>query len=54
MARAIGVYLSRQPHGNDIVDAHVALLARQHGFAVVTSDADDLLALDPGLAVVSI
>ncbi len=31
--------------------AHVALLARQRGWPVLTSDPDDLLAIDPTLKV---
>jgi predicted nucleic acid-binding protein len=36
----------------DVIDASVALLARRHGAAVVTSDPDDLRRLDGGLALV--
>ena len=35
----------------DPIDAHVVLLARERGWPVLTSDADDLLAIDPGLRV---
>lgn len=35
----------------DPIDAHVALLARQRGWPVLTSDPDDLLAIDPTLRV---
>lgn len=38
----------------DVVDAHVVVCARREGQHVVTSDADDLLALDPALRVVPI
>jgi hypothetical protein len=34
---------------SDPIDAHVALLARQRGWPVLTSDPDDLLAIDPTL-----
>jgi predicted nucleic acid-binding protein len=37
---------------SDVVDAHVVVCARRAGHPVVTSDADDLHALDPGLPVV--
>jgi predicted nucleic acid-binding protein len=37
---------------SDVVDAHVVVCARRAGHPVVTSDADDLHALDPGLQVV--
>lgn len=36
----------------DVVDASVVLLARRVRAIVVTSDADDLLAIDPGLDIV--
>lgn len=36
----------------DVIDASVALLARRHRAAVVTSDPDDLRRLDPGLPLV--
>lgn len=36
----------------DVVDASVALLARRHRAAVVTSDPDDLRKLDPELPLV--
>ncbi|MBI3200041.1 MAG: PIN domain-containing protein [Myxococcales bacterium] len=39
---------------SDVVDASVALCARARGHRVVTADADDLRALDPGLAVIEI
>jgi predicted nucleic acid-binding protein len=35
--------------GTDVVDAHVALLAREREWPVVTSDPDDLHRLDPTL-----
>jgi hypothetical protein len=35
----------------DIVDAHVVLLARERGWSVISSDAGDLLAIDPKLEV---
>jgi hypothetical protein len=34
---------------SDPIDAHVVLLARQRGWPVLTSDPDDLLAIDPTL-----
>lgn len=39
---------------SDIVDAHVAICARRAGQAVVTSDADDLRRIDPGLRLVAV
>jgi hypothetical protein len=38
----------------DPIDAHVVLLARERGWAVLTSDAGDLRAIDPGVSVESI
>ena len=38
----------------DIVDASVALCARERGGGVITSDPDDLLRLDPSLRVIRI
>jgi hypothetical protein len=35
----------------DPVDAHVVLLARQRGWRVLSSDPDDLLAIDPTLEI---
>jgi predicted nucleic acid-binding protein len=37
----------------DVIDASVALLARRHHAAVVTSDPDDLRRLDPELQLVT-
>ena len=35
----------------DAVDGHLVLLARQHGWPVLSADADDLLTIDPTLVV---
>lgn len=43
-ARQVGVLL-RERSGADVVDAHVAVLARRHDATVVTSDPGDLLRL---------
>ena len=45
-ARAVGALL-RASGTRDIADAQVVLVARQHKAAIVTSDPDDLRALDP-------
>lgn len=50
-ATAVGLLLA-QTGTSDIADAHVALCARRTGQAVVTSDADDLRRIAPGLRVV--
>lgn len=39
---------------SDPVDAHVVICARRAGQAVVTSDPDDLFALDPSLTLVTV
>lgn len=39
---------------SDVIDSHVALLARRVRGTVVTSDPDDLAALDPALRVVKV
>jgi len=39
---------------SDVVDVHVAVHARQHGHIVVTSDPDDIRAVDPSLTVIEV
>lgn len=51
LAFQLGVLLARTG-SSDVVDAHVALLARRLRAVVVTSDPDDIAALDPGLDLV--
>ena len=53
MARAVGVLCGRAGHA-DIVDVHVALHAREHGHAVVTSDPNDIALVDPSLTVITV
>lgn len=48
VARTLGRILG-QTGSRDVVDAHVAFLARERGWPVLTSDPDDLLAIDPTL-----
>ncbi|MDR1394022.1 MAG: hypothetical protein LBJ62_08675 [Bifidobacteriaceae bacterium] len=50
-ARAVGLLCGRSGQA-DVVDARVALHAREHGHTVVTSDPDDLRLIDPGLRLV--
>lgn len=38
----------------DPIDAHIVLLARQRAWPIITSDAEDLLGIDPTLTVQSI
>ncbi len=47
----LGLLLARSGT-SDIVDAHVALLGRQLGATVLTSDPDDLAAVDSALRLV--
>lgn len=50
IARIIGRVLG-ESGTDDPVDAHVVLLARERGWSVLTSDPNDLLAIDPTLRV---
>jgi hypothetical protein len=50
IARLIGRILGTRGR-SDPVDGHVALLARERGWPILSSDPDDLLAIDPSLAV---
>jgi hypothetical protein len=46
LGRMLGLTRTRDP-----VDAHVVLLARERGWAVLSSDPEDLHTIDPGLTV---
>jgi hypothetical protein len=50
VARTLGLMLGLSGVA-DPVDAHVVFLARERGWPVLTSDADDLLAIDPTLRI---
>jgi predicted nucleic acid-binding protein len=50
-ATQVGVLLATS-RTSDIVDAHVVICARRHGEAIVTSDPDDLLQLDPKVRLI--
>ena len=50
VARVVGRVLGRRGT-RDPIDAHVALLAHERDWTVITSDPDDLLAIDPTLTV---
>lgn len=50
-ARAIGLLCGRTGH-SDVVDVHVALHAREHRHAVVTSDPEDMHAIDSRLRLI--
>jgi hypothetical protein len=53
VARVLGRMLAHCG-ATDAIDAHIAFLARERTWPVLTSDARDLLAIDPTLAVESI
>jgi hypothetical protein len=50
MARLIGRILGATGC-SDPVDGHIALLARERGWPILSSDPDDLRAIDPSLAI---
>ena len=50
VARVLGQMLGAT-HTTDPVDAHVVFLARERGWAILTSDPSDLRALDPNVRV---
>jgi hypothetical protein len=50
-ATSVGLLLAASST-NDIVDAHVVVCARRAGGRIVTSDPDDLRALDPGAELI--
>jgi PIN domain-containing protein len=50
VARLLGRMLGAARR-SDAVDAHVVMLARERRWPVITSDPDDLLAIDPALTV---
>jgi transposase len=51
VARSVGLMCARSGH-NDVIDVHVALCARERSHAIVTSDPDDMLRIDPALPVI--
>jgi predicted nucleic acid-binding protein len=52
-ARVVGELCADSGH-RDVVDAYVALCARERGHAVVTSDPDDLARIDPSLRLIRV
>jgi len=52
-AKLVGEVIAASGH-SDVVDAHVALHARLHGHAVMTSDPDDIRAVDPSLTLIEV
>jgi predicted nucleic acid-binding protein len=53
VARSVGLMCAATGH-HDVIDAHVALCARERGHAVVTSDLDDIARVDPSLVIISV
>ncbi|MGH3547706.1 MAG: PIN domain-containing protein [Pseudonocardiaceae bacterium] len=53
VAYRLGLLLAKSGT-SDVVDAHVALLARRLHATVLSSDPDDLTALDPSLTIVTV
>ncbi len=47
-AKRVGLAIGECGH-TDVVDVHVATVARDHRAAVITSDRDGILLVDPGL-----
>ncbi|WP_370026880.1 PIN domain-containing protein [Planotetraspora sp. GP83] len=54
VAKAIGSYLGQRADGDDLVDAHVVMLAHRYRLPVITSDPDDLRTFEPKLPLVEI
>lgn len=52
-AKQIGVAIGRTSHP-DIVDVHVALVALERGYAVLTSDDGDIAKVDDDLVIVHV
>lgn len=51
VARSVGLMCARTGHA-DVIDVHVALCARERRHAIVTSDPDDMLRINPALPVI--
>jgi hypothetical protein len=49
LGRMLGATRTRDP-----IDAHIVLLARERGWPVLSSDPEDLSAIDPGLTIQTI
>lgn len=52
-AKILGVVIGATGHP-DVTDVHVAVHARQHDHAVMTSDPDDIRAVDPSLTIIEV
>ena len=53
VARTLGRMLGAT-RTKDPIDAHIVVLARERGWSVLTSDPDDLHAMDPSLKLETI
>lgn len=53
VAKLVGELIGITGHP-DVTDVHVALHARQHSHAVVTSDPEDIRAVDPALHIIGV
>jgi hypothetical protein len=53
VARSVGLMCAATGH-HDVIDVHVAFWARIRGHAVVTSDLDDIVRVDPSLVIISV
>ena len=53
VARSVGLMCAATGH-HDVIDAHVALCARERGHAVVTSDLDNIARVDPSLVIIGV
>lgn len=54
VAKSIGAFLAHVDNGDDIVDAHVVMLARHFRLPVITTDPNDLRALDKRVPLIEL
>ena len=52
-AKLLGAVIGATGH-SDVTDVHVAVDARRHRHAVMTSDPDDIRAVDPALTIITV
>ena len=52
-AKLLGLVIGATGH-TDVTDVHVAVHARQHDHAVMTSDPEDIRAVDPSLVIIEV
>lgn len=53
LAKLLGLVIGATGHA-DVTDVHVAVDARRHDHVVVTSDPDDIRAVDPALTIIEV